>query len=106
MVHRRPASGILADVSVARKLLLAASTHAWLRDHATKTAFVRRSVAAFMPGERLEDALAAARVQEQRGIGTIFTHLGENVTRIEDARAVAAHYVGVMDAVRAAELNA
>ena len=94
------------EVSLARKILLAASTNAWLRDHATKTAFVRRSVSAFMPGERLEDALAAARAQEQRGIGTIFTHLGENVTRIEDAGAVAAHYLGAMDAVRAAGLNA
>jgi proline dehydrogenase len=87
-------------------LLLAASTNTWLRDHATKTAFVRRSVSAFMPGERLDDALAAARAQERLGIGTIFTHLGENVTRVEDARAVAAHYVTVMDAVHAGGLNA
>jgi len=93
-------------VSLARKLLLAASTNTWLRDHATKTAFVRRSVAAFMPGERLDDALIAARAQEQRGIGTIFTHLGENVTRIADANAVAKHYLTVMDAVRAGGLNA
>jgi proline dehydrogenase len=59
-----------------------------------------------MPGERLEDALAAARAQEQRGIGTIFTHLGENVSDADDARAVAAHYVSVMDQVRAAGVNA
>jgi proline dehydrogenase len=93
-------------VSVARKLLLAASTNAWLRDHATKTTFVRRSVSAFMPGERLEDALTAARAQELLGIGTIFTHLGENVAQVEDARTVAAHYLTVMDAVQAAGLNA
>ena len=93
-------------MSLARKLLLAASTNAWLRDHATRTTFVRRSVSAFMPGERLEDALTAARAQELLGIGTIFTHLGENVTRVEDARTVAAHYVTVMDAVHAAGLNA
>jgi proline dehydrogenase len=59
-----------------------------------------------MPGERLDDALAAARAQERLGVGTILTHLGENVTRVEDARAVAAHYVTVMDAVHAAGLNA
>ena len=93
-------------MSLARKLLLAASTNAWLRDHATKTAFVRRSVSAFMPGERLEDALAAAHAQEQLGIGTIFTHLGENVTHGDDARAVADHYMQVMDAVHATGLNA
>ena len=93
-------------MSLARKLLLAASTNAWLRDHATRTAFVRRSVSAFMPGERLDDALAAARAQEQRGIATIFTHLGENVAHVDDAHAVAAHYVRVMDAVQARGLNA
>jgi proline dehydrogenase len=93
-------------MSVARKLLLAASTNTWLRDHATKTAFVRRSVSAFMPGESLDDALAAARAQEELGIGTIFTHLGENVAQVDDARAVASHYVTVMDQVRAGGLNA
>jgi proline dehydrogenase len=92
-------------MSLARKLLLAASTNAWLRDHATRTAFVRRSVSAFMPGERLDDALAAARVQERLGIGTIFTHLGENVATVDDARAVTDHYVMVMDAVRAIGSN-
>ena len=59
-----------------------------------------------MPGERLDDALTAARAQERLGVGTILTHLGENVTRVEDARAVAAHYVTVMDAVHATGLNA
>ena len=59
-----------------------------------------------MPGERLDDALIAARAQEQLGIGTIFTHLGENVTQIADARAVAEHYLAVMDAVHARGLNA
>jgi proline dehydrogenase len=92
-------------MSLARKLLLAASTNAWLRDHATRTAFVRRSVSAFMPGEQLDDALAAARAQERLGIGTIFTHLGENVATIDDARAVTDHYVMVMDAVRATGSN-
>ena len=93
-------------MSLARTLLLAASTNTWLRDHATKTAFVRRSVAAFMPGERLEDALEAASAQQRLGIGTIFTQLGENVGQADDARRIAAHYVTVMDAVRADGLNA
>jgi proline dehydrogenase len=93
-------------MSLARKLLLAASTNSWLRNRATKTAFVRRSVSMLMPGERLDDALAAARAQEQLGIDTIFTHLGENVTHVDDAHAVAAHYVQVMNAVQARGLNA
>jgi proline dehydrogenase len=93
-------------VSLARKLLLAASTNAWLRDRATKTAFVRRSVSTFMPGERLEDAMAAAALQEQQGIGTIFTKLGENVTRREEADEVTRHYLDVLERVHAGGLRA
>jgi proline dehydrogenase len=82
------------------------STNAWLRDRATKTAFVRRSVSAFMPGERLEDAMAAAVAQERQGIRTIFTKLGENVTRAEEAEDVTRHYLDVMDKVHAQQVNA
>src|SRR5690349_18913913 len=93
-------------MSLARKVLLAASTSRWLRERATKTAFVRRSVSAFMPGERLEDAMAAAQVQQGRGIGTIFTRLGENLTRLDEAEAVTEHYLDVLDRVESAALRA
>jgi proline dehydrogenase len=93
-------------MSIARKALLALSTNAWLRERATRTAFVRRSVSAFMPGERLEDAMTAAAAQEQQGIRTIFTKLGENLTRAEDAEEVTLHYLDVLDQVRAAGLDA
>jgi proline dehydrogenase len=93
-------------VSVARNVLLALSTNAWLRDHATKTAFVRRSVSTFMPGERLEDAMAAASAQQTQGSGTIFTRLGENLTRAEEAEEVTQHYLDVLDRVQQAGLHA
>jgi proline dehydrogenase len=93
-------------VSLARKILLAASTNAWLRETATKTAFVRRSVSTFMPGERLEDAMAAAAAQQKQGIATIFTRLGENLTRLEAAEGVTRHYLDVLDQVQAAGLDA
>jgi proline dehydrogenase len=93
-------------VSVARKALLAMSTNAWLRERATKTAFVRRSVSTFMPGERLEDAMAAASQQQAQGIGTIFTKLGENLTRADEAEEVTQHYLGVLDKVKASGLRA
>jgi proline dehydrogenase len=92
-------------MSLARKALLAMSTNAWLRERATKTAFVRRSVSTFMPGERLEDAIVAAKAQEQLGIRTIFTKLGENLTRIEEAEEVTQHYLDVLDKVQAQQLQ-
>ncbi len=93
-------------MSLSRKFLLALSTNAWLRDHATKAAFVRRSVSTFMPGERVEDAMAAAAEQERQGIRTIFTRLGENITRVEEAEEVTTHYLAVLDKVKAAGLQA
>jgi proline dehydrogenase len=82
------------------------STNAWLRDHATKTAFVRRSVSAFMPGETLQDAMGAAAAQERQGLGTIFTKLGENVTRASEADEVTHHYLDALDRISAAGLRA
>src|SRR6266508_263067 len=93
-------------MSVARKILLAMSTNAWLRERATKTAFVRRSVSTFMPGERLEDAMAAAAAQQERGVGSMITRLGENLTRVEEAEEVTRHYLDVFDRVQAAGLRA
>src|SRR5438105_8810544 len=93
-------------MSLARNLLLAASTNAWLRERATKVSFVRRSVSAFMPGERVEDAVAAASRQQTQGIGTSLTRLGENVTHAEEAEEVTRHYLGVLDTIHAARLDA
>ena len=93
-------------MSVARKVLLAASTNAWLRERATRTAFVRRSVSTFMPGERLDDAMAASAAQQTQGISTIFTKLGENLTRAEEAEEVTQEYLDVLDKVKSAGLHA
>jgi proline dehydrogenase len=93
-------------VSVARKILLALSTNTWLRERATKTAFVRRSVSTFMPGERLEEAMGAASAQQTQGIGTIFTKLGENIASVEEAEEATQHYLMVLDKVKAAGLRA
>ena len=93
-------------MSVMRKSLLALSTNAWLRDRATKAAFVRRAVRQFMPGETIDDALRAAREQQNAGINTILTRLGENITRIEEAEEVTQHYFEVLDKVAAAGLDA
>jgi len=93
-------------MSVMRKVLLAGSTNTWLRERATKAAFVRRAVSAFMPGETIEDALRAAQGLKQEGINTILTHLGENLTRVEEAEEVTQHYFEVLDKVSAAGLDA
>ncbi len=89
-----------------RNALLAASTNPWLRDRATKTAFVRRSVARFMPGEHIEDALRAARELAPQKITTILTRLGENLTTAAEFDEVTAHYLDVLDRIAASGLDA
>jgi proline dehydrogenase len=87
-------------------VLLAGSTNAWLRDRATKAAFVRRAVSAFMPGETVDDALRAGQALKRDGINLILTRLGENITRAEEAEEVTQHYFQVLDKVSASGLDA
>ena len=89
-----------------RSLLLAASQNVWLREHAVKYPFVRRSVSRFMPGETLDAALEAARTLQQKNIATVFTHLGENVADRAEARRVAEHYLEVLARVHELKLPA
>jgi proline dehydrogenase len=93
-------------MALMRSILLAASQNCWLRDNAAKFPFVRRSVSRFMPGETLDSALAAAQTLWQKNIGSVFTHLGENVSDRSEALAVADHYLQVLDRMRHANLPA
>jgi len=58
-----------------------------------------------MPGEDADSALAAGSQFQIEGIGTLYTRLGENLTRIDEADEVAAHYVGVLDQIVARRLD-
>src|SRR5688572_6401989 len=79
-----------------RRALLAASENQWLRRRAPDLPFIRKAVTRFMPGETLEEALAAAAVLREERIGTVFTQLGENVTDVADADRVTRHYHDVL----------
>ncbi len=79
--------------------------NAWLRRVIPRLWFSRRAVRRFMPGEDAESALAAATGFGAEGIATIFTRLGENLTEIAEADAVAAHYLTLLDQIRERELD-
>ncbi len=93
-------------MALMRTMLLAASQNAWLREHAVHYPFVRRSVSRFMPGEDLDAALAAANQLRQKNIGSVFTHLGENVADRNEAMAVTGHYLEVLDRVHGTGMQA
>ena len=88
-----------------RGLLLWMARNKWLRDHLPRLWFARRAVRRFMPGEDPESALDAAVRFKADGIASEFTRLGENVTKMEEGDAVAEHYLGLLDDIRARELD-
>lgn len=78
----------------------------WLREHVATLPFVRRAVNRFMPGEQLEDALAAAAELQRFGVGAVLTRLGENVTDGGAASGTATHYVTVAKELQRRGLDA
>jgi proline dehydrogenase len=89
-------------MNILRNVFLAASESRWLRERAVKLPFVRRAVSKFMPGEGVDDALAASRAL---GVGTVLTRLGENLRSADEAEGVARHYLEVLDRVAAERLD-
>ena len=84
-----------------RTLLLWMARSTWLRERIPRLPFARRAVRRFMPGEEPEAALAQAEAFREQHIGSLFTRLGENVVRAEDADATAAHYLDLLEAIAA-----
>jgi proline dehydrogenase len=91
-------------MNIMRNVLLTASENAWLRERAPRHPFVRRTVERFLPGENLEDAIAAAQRLAGQRIDTLLTHLGENVADRSEAEVVTSQYLEVIDRIRAARL--
>ncbi|MEO7663717.1 MAG: proline dehydrogenase family protein [Candidatus Limnocylindrales bacterium] len=88
-----------------RRLLLWMARNGWLRERLPKLWFARRAVRRFMPGEDAASGLAAGVQFQIEGIGQLYTRLGENLTRIEEADEVAAHYRTVLDEIRERHLD-
>jgi proline dehydrogenase len=64
-------------------------------------AFARR----FIAGERIEDAIAAARAVEQRGLTHTLDYLGESVTTAAAAAAAADEYVRIIERITASGIG-
>jgi proline dehydrogenase len=82
-----------------RSILLWAARNRWLKEHLPRLRFMRRAVRRFMPGETLDDALAAARPLQTAGISSMYTRLGENLENLAAADEVADHYLHVVDEI-------
>jgi proline dehydrogenase len=91
-------------MNLARHILVKLSESRWLREHAPHFRFVRAAAARFMPGEKMDDALGAARSLTASGLATLLTELGENVTERAEAEAVVTHYLELLGRIGAAGL--
>jgi len=89
-----------------RRILLWMARSRVLKAWLPRVWFVRRAVRKFMPGETMEAALDAAEGDRPQAIGILFTHLGENLSRLADAQAVVNHYHDLLDKIRARGLDA
>ena len=89
-----------------RTILLWMARNPWMKEHLPRLWFARRAVRRFMPGERVEDALEAAEQFRPLGIALLFTNLGENLERAEQANAVADHYHDLLAKIMARGLDA
>jgi proline dehydrogenase len=88
-----------------RKLLLWMARNQWLRGRIPKLWFAKRAIRRFMPGTDAASALDAGVAFRADGITSMFTRLGENITRIEEGDEVAEHYIGLMGDIRARDLD-
>ncbi len=88
-----------------RKVLLWAALNPWLGERLPNLPFMRKAVHRFMPGEEIADALGAAVDLQVLGIGTLYTKLGEAITDPAGAQAVATHYMGLLEQLKAAEID-
>ena len=93
-------------MGLGRTLLLAAAKSQRLNDLALRSKIVKRATRAFMPGERMDDALAAAQALSADGRGFLLTRLGEALTQRSDAVEVRDHYITLFDAIAAKGLRA
>jgi proline dehydrogenase len=92
-------------MGVMRSVLLTGSESPWLRRRAPHLPFVRKAVRRFMPGETLEEAIAAAAALRELGLGTVLTELGENVSNAAQADQAARHYLTALETIGARGLD-
>ena len=86
-------------MEVMRSVLLWASANPTLKNKVPQLKFVQKALKRFMPGEKLDDAVAATKNFQKDGIPAVFTHLGENLVDLSEADTVKKHYLNVIDKI-------
>ena len=89
-----------------RAFFISLSENSSLRGLAERSSLGQRLSRRFVAGTSVEDALRAAQVVNQSGLGVSLDNLGENVTNLDEARGSARLYHQLLDDISARQLNA
>jgi proline dehydrogenase len=88
-----------------RSLFISLSANDAVRSFVIGFPLARRVSRRFVAGERLDEAVAAIRRLNQRGLLATFDHLGENVRSAAEAREAAGEYIRMLDAIEQGPLQ-
>lgn len=89
-----------------RKTLLYLSNQQKVFTFVRRNRLARRMASRFVAGETVDDAMAAVRALNARGITASLDLLGESVHREDEARATARAYLDILDRINANKLDA
>jgi proline dehydrogenase len=89
-----------------RRLLLYLSHAGWARTTVTHLGIARRAARRFIAGETLDEAIAASRALNDKGLRVSLDCLGESVAHEDDTRAVVAAYKALIERITAEKLEA
>ena len=89
-----------------RKTLLYLSNQQTVFSFVRRNRLAKRMASRFVAGETVEEAMAAVRALNARGITASLDLLGESVHREEEARATAASYLDLLDRIKQEQLDA
>jgi proline dehydrogenase len=89
-----------------RKTLLYLSNQQRVFSFVRRNRLAKRMASRFVAGETAEEAMAAVRTLNARGITASLDLLGESVHREEEARATAAAYLDLLDRIKQEKLDA
>jgi proline dehydrogenase len=89
-----------------RKTLLYLSNQQRVFSFVRRNRLAKRMASRFVAGETVEEAMAAVRALNARGITASLDLLGESVHREEEARATAASYLDLLDRIKQEQLDA
>ena len=84
-----------------RTPLLYFSNAGWARSLVTRLGLARRTASRFVAGETADDAMAAIRALNARGINATLDHLGESVSTEAEAEHAADSYLFVLEKIQA-----